>query len=285
MVLVFFFRRRVVGVKPQDLFGFIGQPLFSDGRVRTSEGAECSPVKFVVVNLRGSGRPIFADLIEFFLHVFVATYPSVVIDVCIGQGGFRVAPFFVIGRNQPILAIGCITSNGVANQPAFTAVLARADRHPVSRAIKVAVVKYQGFNVGVVVVAINAGAHGGQVFFMHHLIAFQIKGPVTGAGVLRNHLLLGIHKTPIGHAFIPQCFDDADFGVTDGPDTGQCVVRPLAHRHEKFIDQWQQGTNRCFKWKAQVNAVAYESKTTDRGRRLGNGSGLPIEFEVASQAF
>ncbi len=75
---------------------------------------------------------------------------------------------------------------------------------------------------------------------MHDLIAFQVEGPVPGAGILGNHFLLGIDKAAVGHALVPQGLNDPDLGVADGPDTCQCVVTALADRHHKLVHQRQQ---------------------------------------------
>ena len=125
------------------------------------------------------------------------------------------------------------------------------------------VIKDQRLDGRVAVMALDTRAYGGQLAFVHHFIAFKVEGPVAGAGVLRDHFLLRIDKAPVGHALVPQGFDDADFGVADGLDALQRVVFAFAHGHDKFIDERQQGADGCLKGKAQAHAVANKGKAAD----------------------
>ena len=176
----------------------------------------------------------------------------------------RIAAAFVVGRHQPVLPVGRITADCVANQPAFAPVPAGADRDPVGRAVKMVVVEHQRFDCGVRVVALDAGADGGEVALMHDFIAFQVERPVAGAGVLRDHFLLRIDETAIGHALVPAGLDDSDFWVDDGAHPRQRVVGALSDRHDKLIDQRKQRSNRRFEREPQLNAIANKGKTTDR---------------------
>ena len=43
------------------------------------------------------------------------------------------------------------------------------------------VVKHQRLNLRIGMVTLNAGAYVGNVIFMHHLVTFEVEGPLTGA--------------------------------------------------------------------------------------------------------
>ena len=125
------------------------------------------------------------------------------------------------------------------------------------------VVKDQRFNSRIGMMAFDTGAYGRQFALMHDFIAFQVKGPVAGAGVLGNHFLLRIDKAAIGHALVPQGFNDSYLGVCNSSHARKRIVGALADRHHKLIDQGQQGADRGLKGKGKVYAVAYEGETTD----------------------
>ena len=86
-VVLVLLRRWLVGrVDVQNLFRIRGQPLLRGLRMGAAKWRESPPVKLAVSDLGGLRlAPVFADGIELLLHLFVAPYPAVVVDVCPGQ--------------------------------------------------------------------------------------------------------------------------------------------------------------------------------------------------------
>lgn len=143
-------------------------------------------------------------------------------------------------HHQPVLPIGRVRTNGVADQPALPALPARTDRHIFRRLIKMHVIKHLGFHGAIAMVLIDRSADFGQIIFVHDLVALQIESPVTGTSILRNHFLLRIHETAIGHAVIPRGIDDFDFRIADSHDSIARIVVAGIYGNDKLIDQGQQ---------------------------------------------
>ena len=131
VVFVFFGCRFVVRINVEHRLSFFGQPLPHGLGMASFEPCQRAPVKLTVLDLRRRRRPVFADLFQLFLHVLIAPYPAVMVDVRTGQCGLGIASAFVVARDQPVLTVGRVAPNGVADQTTFPAVPARADRDPV----------------------------------------------------------------------------------------------------------------------------------------------------------
>ena len=114
-------------------------------------------------------------------------------------------------------------------------------------------------------VPFDRGADGAQLVLVQQLVAFEVERPVAGAGVLRDHLLLGIDEASLRHALVPDGVDETDLGVADRHQPLAGVVFTPAYRDHEFIDQRQQRAHRSLERKAELHAVAQEGEAADGG--------------------
>lgn len=102
------------------------------------------------------------------------------------------------------------------------------------------VIKHQSFDVGVRVVTLQCPSNVAKFSFVQNFISFKVERPVTRAGVLSDHLLLGVNEAAVCHAFVPSGFNDANLGLFQGTKAVKGVISALANSDHEFIDQRKQ---------------------------------------------
>ena len=242
------------------------QPVGHAGRVRALEAAQRLRIDRVA-HLRRLVRPVLADLVHLGLHVVEPAHMAVVVDVRAGQRRLRVAAAAVAVHHHPELAVGRVAADRVADQPAFAPVPGRAHGQPLRRAVEVQVVEHQRLDRRIGVVAVDRRADGRQLGLVQHLVALEVEGPVAGAGVLGDHLLLRVDEALLGHALVPAGRDDADLRLLGRQrvDARLGLVLAGAQRDDELVDQRQDRADRGLEREAELHAVAQEGEAADRG--------------------
>jgi hypothetical protein len=98
-------------------------------------------------------------------------------------------------------------------------------------------------------------------------VGFEVKGPVAGAIVEGDGLLLAedkaFHRIIAADALVPLGGNDADFGIANGAEHGFGVVLARAEGNDEFIHERENGADGRNKRVAELLAVPQKSEPAD----------------------
>src|SRR5690606_31559573 len=168
-------------------------------------------------------------------------------------------------------AVGRVAAHRVADQSHRRAIPARADGDPLGAAVKVVVPKGEGLDPRIVCGRRYRVANRCDVRFVEYLVTFEVERPFVAAAEVRDHLLLAIHETAVGHGLVPLGRHDADARIADRLDRLARAVVAVAERDHVLVDQGQGRTDALDEGITEADAVAQEGEGADPGPAAGRG--------------